>query len=119
MRAVKLRSHETFKTYPLALWLSQASLAGNTTAVGAKAASIQSGSSPWPLLMSALMGCLGVSVVWLGGIASLEPTAAQVRKPLHTIGEPRASYKKQPVSAPLALCVCELCNPLTERLPCE
>ena len=43
---MKLRSHETFKTYPLALWLSQASLAGNTTAVGAKAASIQSKGEP-------------------------------------------------------------------------
>ena len=42
---MKLRSHETL-TYPLALWLSQASLAGNTTAVGAKAASIQSKGEP-------------------------------------------------------------------------
>ena len=47
-----------------------------------------------------------------------------VGEPLHLIGEPPASvkeiYEKQPVSAPLALCVCELCNPLTERLPvCE
>ena len=44
-----------------------------------------------------------------------------VGEPLHLIGEPLASvkeiYEKQPVSAPLALCVCELCNPLTERLP--
>ena len=47
-----------------------------------------------------------------------------VGEPLHPIGEPPASvkdvYEKQPVSAPLALFVCELCNPLTERLPiCE
>ena len=47
-----------------------------------------------------------------------------VGEPLHLIGEPLASvkeiYEKQPVSAPLAVSMCELCNPLTERLPvCE
>ena len=45
-----------------------------------------------------------------------------VGEPLHLIGEPLASvkeiYEKQPVSAPLALCVCGLCNPLTEHYLC-
>jgi len=54
----------------------------------------------------------------------MEAIKEAVGEPLHLIGEPPASvkdfYEKQPVSAPLALCVCELCNPLTERLPvCE
>ena len=53
--------------------------------------------------------------------ALLDEIGEAVGEPLHLIGEPPASvkeiYEKQPVSAPLALCVCELCNPLTERLP--
>ena len=56
--------------------------------------------------------------------ALMDEIGEAVGEPLHLIGEPLASvkeiYEKQPVSAPLALCVCELCNPLTERLPvCE
>ena len=53
--------------------------------------------------------------------ALMDEIGEAVGEPLHLIGEPLASvkeiYEKQPVSAPLALCVCELCNPLTERLP--
>ena len=47
-RGVALRSHDTCKTYPLAFWLPQASLAGNTTfnAAGGEAAGIQSKGEP-------------------------------------------------------------------------
>ena len=52
--------------------------------------------------------------------ALMDAVNEAVGEPLHLIGEPPASakgvYEEQPVSAPLAVSVCELCNPLTDCL---
>ena len=52
----------------------------------------------------------------------LEDVKEAVGEPLHLIGEPPASvkdvYEKQPVSAPLAVSMCELCNPVPDCACC-
>ena len=54
--------------------------------------------------------------------ALMDEIGEAVGEPLHLIGEPPASvkdlYEKQPVSAPLAVSMCELCNPVPDCACC-